>query len=288
MKRNDTSYKKWTATFKAMECWKLANGRFSRAEASVIIEKELTIYVNGKQLVTASITPAMEREFVIGYLFGQGFINSQEEVTSIEIEDSAAQVRLKDAGKLSIRTGNTSYRIVSGGGRVAYAGEVNLPEIRNNWRIVQQNIFKAMNTLFETARMYRETEGVHAAGLFTTEGSLVCIVEDIGRHNTIDKVIGYALLNKIDRGNTFLVSTGRMASEMVAKICRAGIPLVATKTAVTDKGREIGRKQGLTIIGFVRDIGTRINTDMEVRVINRAGMKIYTGAERVLCEEKRA
>jgi FdhD protein len=140
-----------------------------------------------------------------------------------------------------------------------------------------------MNTLFETARMYRETEGVHAAGLFTTAGSLVCIVEDIGRHNTIDKVIGYALLNKVDRGNTFLVSTGRMASEMVAKICRAGIPVAATKTAVTDKGRETGRKHGLTVIGLLRDAGTRQNTDMEIRVIDRAGMKIYTGAGRIRC-----
>jgi FdhD protein len=275
-------------TSKTLECWKLAEGRFSPAETSVIIEKELPIYVNGKHLVTASITPVMEREFVIGYLFGQGFINSLEEVTSVKLEDNTAQVLLKETGKLSTGTREASYRIVSGGGRVAYADEVDLPEMRSRWKISHHNIFKAMNTLFETARMYRETEGVHAAGLFTNEGSLVCIVEDIGRHNTLDKVIGYALINKVDCGNTFLVSTGRMASEMVAKICRAGIPIVATKTAVTDKGREIGQKHRLTIIGFVRDIGTHINTDMEVRVINRAGMKIYTGSERVPCEENRA
>jgi FdhD protein len=288
MKRNDTAPRKWTETSKTLECWKLADGRFSRAETSVIIEKELPIYVSGKHLVTASIMPAMEREFVIGYLFGQGFINSLKEVNSAELTDNAAQVFLKDNGKLATRTGKASYRIVSGGGRIAYADEADLPEIRNSWKISQHNIFKAMNTLFDTARMYRETEGVHAAGLFTNEGSLVCIVEDIGRHNTLDKIIGYALLNKVDCGSTFLVSTGRMASEMVAKICRAGIPVVATKTAVTDKGLEIGRNQGLTIIGFVRDAGTRINTDMEVRVINRAGMKIYTGAVRVPCEENRA
>jgi FdhD protein len=283
MQSREAGRKKWATTSRTMTCWQLADGQFRQSETSVIIEKELPIYVNGKHLVTASITPAMETEFVIGYLYGQGFIDSPEEVTSLEIENDAARVQLKDDSELSVRPEGTSYRIVSGGGRVAYADAARLPVIRGRKKIRPQLLFKAMNTLFDTARMYRETEGVHAAGLFTTEGSLVCIVEDIGRHNTIDKIIGYALLNKIDRSNTFLVSTGRMASEMVAKVCRAGIPIAATKTAITDKGQETGRKHGLTIIGFVRDTGTRINTDMEIRVIERAGMKIYTGASRVPC-----
>lgn len=285
MKSKATGYRKWTPTSKTLSCRRLVEGRFVRGEVSVIIEKELRIYVSDKHLVTASITPSMEKEFVTGYLFGQGFINSVDEISSITIADNAAQVKLKEEAKISGQTRSASYRIVSGGGRVAYSDKVELPQIKDRKKISQVQIFKAMNTLFETARIYRETEGVHAAGLFTTEGRLVCIVEDIGRHNSLDKAIGYALLNKIDFGNTFLVSTGRMASEMVAKICRAGIPLAATKTAVTDKGLEIGRKHGLTIIGFVRDTGTRIHTDMDVRVIGQAGMKIYTGASRVPCEE---
>ena len=285
MKYRDNPQKRWMPTAKTMACIKLADGRFTRGETSVIVEKELPIYVNGRHLVTASITPVMEREFVTGYLFGQGFINSVDEILSISIDDSGAQVQLKDPEKIIKKTGGASYRIVSGGGRLAYSGEADLPVMHNHRKFKFQTIFKAINILFETARMYRETEGVHAAGLFTADTSLICIVEDIGRHNTLDKAIGYALINGVDRGSTFLVSTGRMASEMVAKICRAGIPLVATKTAVTDKGLEIGQKHGLTIIGFVRDIGTHIHTDMAVRVIDRAGMKIYSGAERVPGEE---
>lgn len=267
-----------------MECRKLADGKFSKAEVSVVIEKELHIFVNGAPLITASIAPAMEREFVNGYLFGQGFINSMEEISSIAIEDNAAKVTLKDVGKVSLSAEKANYRIVSGGGRAAYSDDTSLPEIRASIKIDKKAVFRAMNTLFEKADMYRETEGVHAAGLFTAEAGPICIVEDIGRHNTLDKVIGYGLINNIDFDNTFLVSTGRMASEMATKICRAGIPVVATKTAVTDKGLEIGSKCGLTIIGFVRDTGTRIHTDMDTRIISEAGMKIYTGAERILCE----
>ncbi len=269
---------------KLMECRKLAGGKFSGAEVSVVIEKELPVLVNGEHLITASIAPGMEREFVTGYLFGQGFINALEELASMEIEDKAAKVTLKDTARLSPGNMKTNYRIVSGGGRTAYSDETVLTEIKTRLKIGKKEIFRAMNTLFEKADMYRETEGVHAAGLFTAEAKPACIVEDIGRHNTLDKLIGYGLINNIDFGNTFLVSTGRMASEMATKICRAGIPVVATKTAVTDKGLEIGRTCGLTIIGFVRDTGTRIHTDMEVRVTAEAGMKIYTGAERILCE----
>ena len=139
-----------------------------------------------------------------------------------------------------------------------------------------------MNTVLGKAGIYRETEGVHATGLFTSEATPICLAEDIGRHNTLDKAIGYALLQGIDCGKIFTVSTGRMASEMVTKICRAGIPLVATKTAVTDKGLEIGQQCGLTIIGFVRDVGTRIHTDMEIRVFDKSEMKIYCGTKRVI------
>jgi len=176
----------------------------------------------------------------------------------------------------------TNYRIVSGGGRTAYFESTNQPRICSDLKINRKDIFRAMNMLFENALLYLETGGVHSAALFDAEINQLCIAEDIGRHNTLDKIIGYAVLNKIDCYKTFMVSTGRMASEMVTKICRANIPLVATKTAVTDEGVKIGEKHGLTVIGFVRDAGSRMYTDMAVRIFKKAEMKIYTGVERVL------
>lgn len=267
-----------------MECRRLAGGEFAAGEVSVAAETELPVYVNGRHLATASIVPGMEREFVTGYLFGQGFMNSLEEISSIDVEGEAARVTLKGSADFSVSPGKTSYRIVSGGGRTTYAGDAGLRRIKSGMKIHKDAVFRAMNTLYEKAEMYRETEGVHAAGLFNTGGEPVRIVEDIGRHNTIDKLIGYGLIYGIDFSSVLLASTGRMASEMVTKICRAGIPVAATKTAVTDKGLEIAVKCGQTVIGFVRDAGTEINTDMEVRVIREAGMKIYCGAKRVLCE----
>ena len=268
------------AGLEIIECERLVNDSLVKSQVKLVIEKELTIFINGAQFAVAAVTPVMEREFVTGYLFGQGFISEAAEIKSLEIDNKSAKVIVKDADKIQRKTGTTAYRIVSGGGKAAYSDE-NIPKITTHIKIKKDIIYTALDTVFKKAELYKNTGGVHAAGLFTQEGKLICLAEDIGRHNTLDKLIGYAVINKIDCANTFLASTGRMASEMVTKICRANIPVVATKTAITSLGLEIGEKYGLTIIGFVRDAGTKMNTDMETRTIKDRGMKIYTNPDRI-------
>ena len=260
---------------------RISDGLRVNAETLVITEKELPVYLNGARLATASLAPGMEKEFAAGYLFGQGFIEGFDDITSLEIEDNTAQIILKNKD-LTVK--GADYRIVTGGGRTAYFKESFIRKIDSDMIMEKDIIFQAMETLFQQASIYKETEGAHAAGLFNKDGKAIIIVEDIGRHNTLDKVTGYILLNKIATADTFLVSTGRMASEMVTKICRCGIPIAATKTAVTDKGMQIAEQHGLTLIGFVRGAGTKINTDMDVRVVKETGMKIYTGAARIRCQ----
>lgn len=275
------SQTKLAETMDTVACWRLKDGRFYASKARVVRERELPVFINGEPLVTASISPGLEKEFVAGYLFGQGFIDDVEELASVAIEDNVARVTVRDARKIAQRTRQADDRVVSGGGRAVFSPEISFPRIITRLKIGKKEIFQAMNAVIKKAAIYRETEGVHASGLFTPEAEPLCIVEDIGRHNTLDKVIGYALMHKIDCRHTFLASTGRMASEMVAKICRAGIPVVATKTALTQAGRDIGQRCGVTIIGFVRDTGTRIHTDMEVKIIQEPEMKVYTHAARI-------
>jgi FdhD protein len=264
-----------------VDCQRLVNNTFVKSQIKIVKEKELSILINGKLLATASITPIMEREFVVGYLFGQGFITSAEEIESIEIENNVAKVKVTGAEIILRKTGRSMYRIVSGGGRTVFSDEI-ISRISAGLTLDKDKIYAGMNTVFEKAEIYKETGGVHAAGLFTPEAGLICLAEDIGRHNTLDKLIGYTVINDIDRSNTFIASTGRMASEMVVKICRANIPIVATKTAITATGIELGERYGLTIIGFVKDAGTKINTDMETRIVKERGMTIYTNPHRIL------
>lgn len=262
-------------------CRRLQNGRLEDDEVMVIREEPLSIYVDGEYLVTASVTPVMEKEFVTGYLYGQGFIDSTEDISSLDIHGGCARVTTGNKDRLHGNNGEIVYRIVSGGGSAAFRDKMPFPAPNPEMRVEPQAVFKAMNAVFAKASLYAETEGAHAAGMFDPQGESICLVEDIGRHNCLDKAIGYALLNRINCSEVMLATTGRMATEMVGKICRAGIPVAASKTAVTAEALALARRHGLTLIGFVRDSGTRINTDMSVRVIMEAGMKIYTGASRV-------
>jgi FdhD protein len=215
----------------------------SKARERVVAEFGLSIIINGKHFATAMITPMMEKEFVIGHLFGQGIIENVADIASITIKDNVAELTLPREKDRANRS----------------------PEIRSDFKVSREDIFNGVEAILKS-KIYAETGGIHSAGLFQRGAEPICITEDIGRHNALDKVIGYGLLNKIDFSHSFATSTGRMASDMVSKVCRANIPIVATKTAVTKLGVEIGQGCGLTIIGFVRD----------------KGMKIYTNPQRIV------
>jgi FdhD protein len=220
------------------------NTAATKAKERVITEFSLSIVINGRHFATAMITPMMEKEFIIGHLFGRGIIKDIADIESITVKENTAEVALP-------------------GKKVKAKRPV---EIDSDFRVNKEDILNGVNAILQS-KIYAETGAIHSAGLFKQGAEPVCIVEDVGRHNALDKVIGHALINKIDLRNTFVTSTGRMASDMVSKVCQANIPIVATKTAVTKLGVEIGERCGLTIIGFVRD----------------TGMKIYTNPDRILC-----
>jgi FdhD protein len=229
------------------------NAEVTTAKERVVTELGLSIIINGEHFATAMITPMMEKEFVIGHLFGQGIIDNIADIESITVKEEEKE---EDKAK-------------------------GLAEIHSDFKVGREDIFDGVNAILKS-KIYAETEAIHSAGLFKRGAEPICIAEDVGRHNALDKVIGYALINKVDFRNTFATSTGRMVSDMVSKICRAGIPVVATKTAVTKLGVEIGQRYGLTIIGFVRDVGMKIAKDTDVRIATNRGMKIYTNPQRIL------
>ena len=211
-----------------VECTRV-NAEAIKAEEHIVCETGLSIFINQKHLVTAMIMPTMEKEFVIGHLFGQGVINSAAEIESIAIKDNIAKVSLSEIKDMKKAA----------------------PIIHSDLKVRTEDIFSSVRAILKSA-VFTETEAVHSAGLFRPGAEAICLAEDIGRHNALDKVIGYGLLHNIDFGNTFATSTGRQPAEMILRCCHANIPIIATKGVPTTLAIDIAQKAGLTIAGLVR------------------------------------
>ena len=249
-------------TFKKVELIQVKDDSAAPVSENIIKETSLIININGRHYTSViTFLGKQEKELVVGHLFSQGIINQAKDIKSLTIKNRVADVTLRK---------NIIKKLIKN-------------KIKSTLKITKEDVFNCVRAVLKS-EIFAKTEAVHSAGLFLRGKEPVAIAEDIGRHHALDKVIGAALLQGIPLNETVVASTGRMASEMVIKICRAGIPIIATKAAVTDRGIALAEKYGVTLIGFVRDAGTTMNTDMSVRVFKEAGMKIYSGAERVLCE----
>ncbi len=228
-------------------------------EENVIKESSLAVSVNGKKSFNITVClPKQVKELVAGHLFAQGFIQCAADIKSIVIRDGAADVVL-----------NTKKSTPPAA-----------KKIKTKFTVTPEDVFNCVRAVLKSP-VFEATEAVHSAGIFRYGKKPIAIAEDLGRHHALDKVIGAALLKGIPLDELLIASTGRMASEMVKKVCRAGIPIYASKAAVTDQGIALAKKHGVTLIGFVREAGSKMNTDMSTRTFKNSVMKIYSGAERV-------
>jgi len=205
------------------------NGGFTTSQERIVKETALTIRVNGEHYATAMIMATLKKEFVTGYLFSQGIINDAADITSLNFNGNIADVVLS-------RPINRKEDI---------------PAVNSALIVRKEDVFDCVRAILKS-EIFAETEAVHSAGLFVNGTETICIAEDLGRHNALDKVIGYGLLNNIDFSNTLAASTGRQPSEMIIKCRNAGIPIIATKGVPTTMAIEIAKKAGIAIAGLVR------------------------------------
>ncbi len=207
----------------------LVNGGFSPASERIVKETALTINVNGRHFATAMILATLEKEFVTGNLYTQGIIQSATDITSLTVKNHTADVILAK----SKPPGERPQKVMS------------------NLKVRHEDIFECVRAILKS-EVFTETEAVHSAGLFLDAQDAVCIAEDLGRHNALDKVIGRGLMQGVDFSRTLAASTGRQPSEMIFKCLRAGIPIIATKGVPTTLAVELAEKAGITIAGLVR------------------------------------
>ena len=245
---------------KKFNCLKFVTNNFVKSIHEVVEELPLSIFINGRHFVTAMISPQMVREFVIGHLFSEKVIENINEIESIQIEENIAKVIINNPLKVI----SVKKLIVSGcGGGSSFLNESKLPKISSNLKIDAGDIFDGLNSLLNSD-LHRITGGVHIVGLFHKK-AVICISEDLGRHNALDKVIGCGLIRNVNFKETFVICTGRISFDMSLKCSVVNIPIIISRGATTSFAIEIAEKTGLTTVGFAR--GRKMN--------------IYTNGERI-------
>jgi FdhD protein len=229
----------------------------------IIEEALVTIYVNGKELATIMCTPRDQEDLAIGFLANEGMIDAISDVDHIHLtgDGCCVDIWLGHSVKLPEQRILTSG---CGGGVTFQDPSGDIEPIQDGCVIAQDALFHQFNMLQSSGSLYARARGVHSAGL--TDGARVlAVAEDVGRHNTIDKLHGACLRRGIDPSGLILIATGRLSSEMLQKTARMGCPIVASRNSPTSLSVKIAEALKITLIGYVR----------------RKGMRVYTHPQRV-------
>jgi FdhD protein len=230
-----------------------SSGKWAHDSTAVPKEMALTIYINSTELVTILCTPTKLNCLVLGFLYSEGIISGMSDVTSMRVceEDSLADVKLSKSGY----TPPARRTLASGcGGGVSFATE--LQKVESQVTVKPEEVFSLMKQLNEKAELYRFSGGVHTSALCNNSNVLV-VAEDIGRHNTLDKIMGECLLTKLATEDKLLLTTGRISSEMLSKAARMRTPIIVSRSSPTDRSISLAEKSGITLIGYVR--GSRLS-----------------------------
>ncbi len=230
------------------------NGVFSQQMKEIIREIHLEITLNAGKIAVIACSGRYADELAVGFLRSEGLLSSKDEIESIEIADAEQRVHIRTRNQIPL-TLSSHKTIASSGARGTGAGQAfDRQPIRETLStpIKPEQVFRIMDVFLSLASLHDSTGGTHAAALVAGEGEIIAVREDIGRHNTIDMLGGYALLNGIDLSDKMIVRTGRVSSEIVHKVWRLGAPLVISISVPTTLAIELAGEAGITLIGSVR------------------------------------
>src|SRR3712207_4370736 len=227
------------------------NERGERVETGVVVERALTLYLNAQEIVTMMTIGDYPEYLALGYLLNQNMLKAGDAVTEVEYDEDLAVVVVRTEGetnfedKLRKRTQTSGCAQGTAFGNLMEAlEEIELPRtpLKTSWRY---RLTHAINT---TPSLYLEAGAIHGCVLAREDRPLV-YMEDVGRHNAVDKIAGWMFRHGESGGDKIFYTTGRLTSEMVIKTVRMGIPILVSRSGFTAWGVELARQCGLTLIG---------------------------------------
>jgi FdhD protein len=254
-----------------------------RRQDVLAAEEPLEVRVGGTPLAVTMRTPGHDVELAHGFLLTEGVIGSPAEVSTARYCDSVDESGRNTYNVLDVALAEGVAPPDTGVQRNFYTtsscgvcGKAALDAVRlktrfspaaDDGKILPETLTTFPDLLREQQRVFESTGGLHAAGLFTVDGELLVVREDVGRHNAVDKAVGWALLDgRVPLTGTVLMVSGRASFELVQKAAMAGIPVLAAVSAPSSLAAELAAEQGITLVGFLRG----------------SSMNVYTRAERII------
>lgn len=230
----------------------------------VPVEEVITFCVNGRPLVRLMCTPVQLEELALGFLFNQGLIEAPDEVAAVELRDGDQRLDVRlyhDLETPRLRIFTSGY---SGGATFEDVTHVH-HRVESDLRLTPQQMTRLMEEFSRATVLHRRAGGIHGAALADGE-RLLCITEDIGRNNALDKIAGFCMRQGWPTRNCILLVTGRVSSEILHKVARMGVPIVISRTSPTSLSVQLAQAWGITLIGYTR----------------RRSFRVYASAERVV------
>ncbi|MDQ0339628.1 FdhD protein [Caldalkalibacillus uzonensis] len=220
-------------------------------------EYPVTLYLNGKELLTIQLTEVDLQDWATGYLFAEGIIDSVEEIKEIRFDPYRGNIFTEvESERFDMEQFLKRRRILTAGcGRgVTFRSlkEVGqFKKIKSNITVPLSYIREKMKAFAKQTPLYLKTGGMHAAAIIQPDGELI-VREDIGRHNAVDKAIGAALKKGLPGPELIMLTTGRISFEMCAKVAKFGIGIAASRTAATNLAVALGMEISIDLIGYCR------------------------------------
>ena len=220
----------------------------------VVEERPLTLYLNRQEIVTAMTIGDYPGYLAVGFLRNQGMLRDDDEITGVDHDDEVQVVVVRTARETDYeeklqkktRTSGCAVGTVFGDMMEGLEG-ARLPEaeLRTSW------LYALSNRINRTPSLYLEAGAIHGTVLCRADRPLV-YMEDVGRHNAVDKVAGWMFLEGVEAADKILYTTGRLTSEMVLKTAQMGIPVLVSRSGFTAWGVELARTLGMTLIGRMK------------------------------------
>ena len=237
------------------------DGHWQQQDDAVVVESPLTIYFNGKELVTMLCTPQDLENLAVGFLYSEGFIEQHADIESLRTDPGRGVVEVTSKRPVPMAEQFYGRRTITSGcgkGTTFFSAWDSLRSkpLAGGTSISAACIHKLMQTLQAEAVLFKKTGGVHSAALCDADG-VIYMSEDVGRHNAVDKIVGRCLQAGVGLQDKLVVSSGRISSEMLLKAAKLQVPILVSRSAPTTFSVDVAREMNITLVGFAR--GKRLN-----------------------------